>query len=85
MGRSAEATQTRPVVDQGKREPVNGRPGQSGGRYQLGQRGGPGLEGVQYLGRFINDTDSTRIVHVMILPSQYLRCKSFGWRSAEPS
>jgi hypothetical protein len=71
-----------PVVHQGQGQPVDGGPGQSRGRHQLRQRGGPGLKRVKHMGRFINDTDSTRIVHVMILPSHYLRCKSFGWRIA---
>ncbi|GAA3399545.1 hypothetical protein GCM10011577_00430 [Pseudarthrobacter polychromogenes] len=72
-------------MDQGEGKAVDSGPGQAGGCHELRQRGGAGFERIKHLGRFINDTDSTRIVHVMILPSQYLRCKSFGWRRAEPS
>ena len=79
-----DVTADQPVMDQGQGKPVDGGPGEAGGCYKLGQGGRPGLKCVQHMGRFINDTDSTRIVHVMILPSQYLRCKCFGWRFAQP-
>ena len=69
-----------PVVHQRESQPVHGGPGQSRGRHQLRQGGGAGLKCVKHMGRFIDDTDSTRIVHVMILPSHYLRCKSTRWR-----
>ena len=67
-----------PVVDQRQGQPVHGGPGQPRGGHQLRQGGGAGLKCVKHMGRFIDDTDSTRIVHVMILPSHYLRCKSFA-------
>ena len=66
------------VVDQGQGEPVHCGPGQSRGSHQLRQGGGAGLKRVEHMGRFIDDTDSTRIVHVLILPSHYLRCKSIA-------
>ena len=80
-----DVTAHQPVVHQRQGEAVDSGPGQAGGGHELRQRGGSCLEGIKHLGRFINDTDSTRIVHVMILPSHYLRCKSFGWRGAEAS
>lgn len=79
-----DVTADQPVVDQCQGKPVDGGPGESRGRHKLRQGGGSGLKCVKHMGRFINDTDSTRIVHVMILPSQYLRCKCFGWRFARP-
>jgi hypothetical protein len=79
-----DVTADQPVVDQRQGQPVDGGPGEPRGGHQLRQGGGPGLQCVKHMGRFINDTDSTRIVHVMILPSQYLRCKCFGWRFARP-
>ena len=73
-----------PVVDQCQGKPVDSGPGEASCGHKLRQGGGPGLKCVKHMGRFINDTDSTRIVHVMILPSHYLRCKCFGWRFARP-
>ncbi len=67
------------MVNQSQRKAVNCGPGKPRGRYELRESRGPCLKGIEHLGRFINDTDSTRIVHVMILPSQYLRCKLFRW------
>ena len=69
-------------MDQGKGEPVHGGPGKPRGSDELRQGGGSGLERVKHMGRFIDDTDAARIVHVMILPSHYLRCKSVRWRCA---
>ena len=73
-----------PVVDQRQGQPVHGGPGQPGGGHQLRQGGGAGLECVEHMGRFIDDADSTRIVHVMILPSHYLRCKSMTLAYSRP-
>ena len=67
------------VVDERQREAVHRGPREAGGGNELRQGGGAGLERVEYMGRFIDDADATRIVHVMILPSQYLRCKSLRW------
>lgn len=72
-----------PVMDKGKSEPMHRWPGQASSRYELRQGGGSGLQCVKHMGRFIDDTDSARIVHVLILPSHYLRCKSLDWLITE--
>ena len=72
-----------PVMDKCKSQPMYRRPGQPCSRYQLREGGGSGLQCVKHMGRFIDDTDSARIVHVLILPSHYLRCKSLDWLITE--
>ena len=64
------------VVLQGHREPVGGRPGQSGRGHQTGERGRTGLEGAQHERGFVQYADPARVVHALILPSRMLECKS---------
>ncbi|GAA4136817.1 hypothetical protein GCM10022416_20810 [Actinomadura keratinilytica] len=66
------------VVLQRDGEPVGGRPRQPGGLDELRQRGGTRLQGVQHQNRFVKYADSARVVHDLILPSRYVRCKSDG-------
>ena len=64
------------MVFERDREPMGGRPGQSGGRDQAGQRGRPGLQRAEHQGGFVEHADTARVVHALILPSRMLECKS---------
>ena len=57
------------------REAVRGRPGEPGARDQAGEGGGPGLERRQDEGGFVENADSARVVHALILPSRIVKCK----------
>ena len=57
-------------------QPMGGRTGQPGRRHQAGQRGRSGLQGAQHQGGFVQDADTARVVHALILPSRMLECKS---------
>src|SRR6478752_9680921 len=61
---------------EGDREPVGGRPGQSGRRDQPCQGGRPGLQRTEDQGGFVENADPARVVHVLILPSRMLERKS---------
>ena len=65
-----------PMVLEGHRQPVGGRPGQPGRGHQSGQRGRSGLQGAQHQGGFVQHADTARVVHALILPSRMLECKS---------
>ena len=64
------------VVLEGDREPVGGRPGEAGAGDQAGQGGRSGLERGEHEGGLVEDADSARVVHMAILPSQIMGCKS---------
>ena len=63
------------VVLEGDGEPVGGGSGQSGGGHQAGQRGGAGLQSREHESGFVEDADSARVVHTLIMPSRILICK----------
>ena len=65
-----------PMMLQGDGEPMGGRTGQSGGRHEAGQGGRSGLQGAEHQGGFVEDADTARVVHALILPSRMLECKS---------
>ena len=72
-----------PVVLERGGESVGRRAGEAGGLHQPRQGEGSGLEGTEHGGRFVEDADSARVVHVLILPSQHprwqvIRTKSRG-------
>ena len=54
---------------------VGSRPGQARCLNELSQRGRAALSGGKYANGLIQYADSARVVHVLILPSQHLRCK----------
>ena len=56
-------------------EPVRGGPGQPGAGDQAGQGGRPGLQGGEHEGGLVEDADSARVVHTLILPSHIMECK----------
>ena len=58
---------------EGDGETVGGRAGQAGGADELRECGRTGLEGAEHRGRLVENADSTRVVHDLILPSQALR------------
>ena len=64
-----------PVVLQRHREAVGGGSGQAGGGHETGQRGRSGLQGREHEGGFVEDADSARVVHTLIMPSRILICK----------
>src|SRR5665811_1026453 len=61
------------------------RAGQPGGADELGQGRGPGFERAQNDGGLVQNADSARVVHYMILPSQSLRRKFMSDRSGRTS
>src|SRR5665647_3058991 len=63
------------VVLEGYREAMRRRAGEPGGADELGQGRGPGFERAQNDGGLVQNADSARVVHHMILPSQSLRRK----------
>ena len=65
-----------PVVLEGDRQAVGGRPGQPGAGDQAGQGGRSGLEGGEHERGLVEDADSAGVVHIAILPSQIMRCKA---------
>ena len=65
-----------PVVLQGGGEAVSCGAGQPGGRDEGGQAGGAGFQGPENDRRLVEDADSARVVHALILPSHWLRRKS---------
>ena len=65
-----------PVVLEGDGEPVGGGPGQPGAGHEPGQGGRSGLQGGEHEGGFVENADSARVVHTLILPSRNLECKS---------
>jgi hypothetical protein len=64
------------MVLQGDGEPVSGRAGEAGAGDETGERGWSGLEGSEHEGGLVEDSDSARVVHIPILPSQIMGCKS---------
>src|SRR6202012_3810855 len=58
---------------QGHGGPVGRGPGQPGRAHQLSQRGRPRLHGVQHGNGLVQDANSARVVHVLILPSRNAR------------
>ena len=60
------------------RKPVSRWSGQTGRRDQPSESGRSGLQGAQYEGGFVQDADTARVVHALILPSRMLECKSGG-------
>ncbi len=65
-----------PVVLQGDGQAVRGRPGQPGAGDQAGQGGRSGLEGGEHEGGLVEYADSAGVVHMAILPSQIMGCKT---------
>ena len=63
------------VVLKGDGEAVSSGSGESGAGDQAGQSGGSGLEGREHEGGLVEHADSTRVVHMAILPSQIMGCK----------
>jgi hypothetical protein len=57
------------------REAVSGRPRQACARDETGQRGGPRLERGEHESGFVENADSARVVHVLILPYRIVRRK----------
>ncbi len=68
------------MVLQGYRDPVSGGPGQAGAGHQTGKGRRSGLQGGEHQGGFVEDTDSARVVHTLIMASQMLESKS-QWAS----
>jgi hypothetical protein len=64
------------VVLEGDRQSVCRWPGEAGGADELRQRGRACLEGAEYCGGLVENADSTRVVHALILTSQALRRQS---------
>jgi hypothetical protein len=60
---------------EGDREAMGGRSSQSGRCHQTSQRGRSSLQGTEHQGGFVEDTDTARVVHVLILPSRMLEGK----------
>ena len=67
------------VVLERDREAVGRRPGQPGAGDETGQCRGACLECGEHEGGFVENADSARVVHILIMPSRIVRCKS-GWR-----
>ena len=63
------------MVLEGNGETMRGRTSQSGGADELCQGRRPGLEGAQNDRGLVKNSDSARVVHKLILPSQSLRRK----------
>jgi hypothetical protein len=60
-------------------EPVRGRPRETGACHEPGQGGRPGLQGRENKGGFVENADSARVVHTLIMPSRMLESKpDFG-------
>jgi 3-isopropylmalate/(R)-2-methylmalate dehydratase large subunit len=63
------------VSFEGDREAVGGRPRETGERDETCQRCRTRLEGGKYGYRLVQNANTARLVHVLILPSQYARRK----------
>ena len=64
-----------PVSFERNREPVRRRSRQAGQRDQAGEGGRAGLESGKYGNRLVQNANTARLVHVLILPSQHARRK----------
>jgi hypothetical protein len=49
--------------------------GKSGRGYQTSQSGRSGLQGTEHQGGFVENADTARVVHALILPSRMLEGK----------
>jgi hypothetical protein len=54
---------------------MRGRSGQPGRGHQTSQSGRSRLQGAEHEGGFVEDTDTARVVHALILPSRMLEGK----------
>ncbi len=63
------------VVFEGYRKAVRGRSGQPGAGHQASEGGRAGLECGKHQSGFVENSDSTRVVHMAILSSQIMGCK----------
>lgn len=57
------------------REAVSGRPGEARAGDEAGERGGSRLECGEHESGFVENADSARVVHVLILPYRIVRRK----------
>ncbi len=65
-----------PVALEGHGDPVGGRAGETGRLDQFGEAERGRRDGIEHPHGLVNDTDSARVVHVVILMSHIVRCQA---------
>jgi 3-isopropylmalate/(R)-2-methylmalate dehydratase large subunit len=65
---------------EGDSKAMRGRSGQAGRGHQASQGCRTRLQGAEHEGGFVEDADTARVVHALILPSRMLEGKCEDWR-----
>jgi hypothetical protein len=60
---------------EGDSKAMSGRSGQPSRGHQASERGRSRLQGAEHEGGFVEDADTARVVHALILPSRMLEGK----------